>query len=192
MVVVACLLGSVAPAQAKTVNAGIGEFFFRADRVRVDPGDTVAWTNRGDVLHNVTSRRGAPERFRSADLESGQVFSRVFAKAGTYDYLCTIHPFQMSGSVQVGPDRVKPKVTGVKAKAGKRVRVSYRVSERSQVTVRLTRRGRTVKSVRTKKSVRGSSAQTLALPAAGSYRVSVTATDLEGNKTTARTSLSVD
>ena len=104
--------GSAAPAQAKTVNAGIGEFFFRADRVRVDPGDTVTWTNRGDVLHNVTSRRGAPERFASADLESGQAFSRVFAKAGTYDYLCTIHPFQMSGSVQVGPDRVKPKVTG--------------------------------------------------------------------------------
>ncbi|HEX5910590.1 MAG TPA: plastocyanin/azurin family copper-binding protein [Thermoleophilaceae bacterium] len=189
---ITCLLGVAAPAQAKTVNAGIGDFFFRADRVRVDPGDTVAWTNRGATLHNVTSRRGAPEPFRSSDLDSGQAFSRVFVKPGTYDYLCDIHPDQMRGTVQVGPDRTKPKVTGVRATAGRRVRVSYRVSERSRVTVRLIRRGRTVKSVRTRKPVSGSSAQRLALPAAGAYRVSVTATDLEGNTGTARTSLTVD
>ncbi len=191
MLAATCLLGLAAPAQAKTATAGIGDFFFRADRVRIDPGDTVTWTNRGAVLHNVTSRRGAPQAFRSGDLDSGQAYSHVFAKAGTYDYLCSIHPDQMRGTVQVGPDRVKPKVTGLRAKAGKRVRVSYRLSERARVTVKLTRRGRTVRSVRTRGAVSGSRSQTLALPASGSYRVVVTATDLAGNRGTARGSLSV-
>ena len=52
----------------------------------------------------------------------------------------------MDGVVQVGPDRVKPVVSRLSAKAGKAVRVAFRLSEDSRVTVRLTRRGKTVRS----------------------------------------------
>jgi plastocyanin len=179
---VVCLLGVAAPAQAKTVNAGIGEFLFRAERVRVEPGDAVTWTNRGDVLHNVTSRRGAPEPFRSADLESGQAFSRVFAKAGTYDYLCSIHPDQMRGTVQVGPDRVKPTVTGSAISSFKRLRVRLRLSERASVKVTVTRRGKVVRTLRGRRLAAGSRELSgKALPK-GTYRVRIQATDLEGNR----------
>jgi hypothetical protein len=57
--------------------------------------------------------------------------------------------------------------------------------------VRLTRRGRTVRSGRSKGPVAGFVTQYLKRPAAGTYRVVVTATDLAGNKGTARTSLTV-
>ena len=181
----------VAPAHAASQNVSIGEFFYRADRVRIDPGDSVTWTNQGEVLHTVTSRRGAPQAFNSGEVDSGQTFSRAFTKAGTYDYLCTLHPTQMSGVVQVGPDRVKPVVSRLSAKAGKTVRVAFRLSEESRVTIKFTRNGRTARTLRTRGAVSGSEAQRLKLPAAGRYRVVVTATDLGGNKRTARTSVTV-
>ena len=120
-----------APAHAASQNASIGDFFYRADRVRIEPGDSVTWTNRGQVLHTVTTSRGAPQRFDSGFVDSGQTFTRVFAMAGTYDYVCTLHPGQMAGVVQVGPDRVRPVVSRLSARAGKRVRVAYRLSEES-------------------------------------------------------------
>ena len=56
-----------APAHAASQSVSIGDFFYRADRARIDPGDSVTWTNRGEVLHTVTSRRGAPEGFNSGE-----------------------------------------------------------------------------------------------------------------------------
>lgn len=181
----------VAPAHAASQSVSIGDFFYRADRARIDPGDSVTWTNRGAVLHTVTSRRGAPEGFDSGNVDSGQTFTRVFPTAGAYNYVCTLHPGQMAGVVQVGPDRVKPVVSRLSAKAGKAVRVAFRLSEDSRVTVKITRRGKTVRSLRSRRVVSGSQARSLKRPAAGRYRVEVTATDLEGNRRTARTSVTV-
>ena len=182
MLAVTCLLGLTAPAQAKTVGVGLGDFFFRADRVRVEPGDTVTWTNRVPTLHNVTSRRGAPEPFRSSDLDAGQAYSRAFAKAGTYDYLCDIHPDQMRGTVQVGPDRVRPTVAGPVVSSHKRLRVRLRLSERASVRVTVTRRGKVVRTLRARRLAAGSRELSgKALPK-GSYRVRIQATDLEGNR----------
>ena len=176
------LLGPVASAQAATRNVAIGEFFFRADRVRVEPGDTVTWANRGGTLHNVTSRRGAPQSFRSGDLDPDQTFTRVFAQAGTYDYLCSIHPDQMRGTVQVGPDRTKPKVTRAIVSSFKRLRVRVGLSERSTVKVVVTRRGKVVRTLRGRRLAAGSRELSgKALPE-GVYRIRVEATDLAGNR----------
>lgn len=183
MLTLAVLPACTAVAQAKTQAVGIQEFFFRGDRVRIDPGDTVTWTNRGDVLHTVTSRRGAPQKFNSGFLDAGQVFSRAFTRPGTYDYLCTLHSSEMFGVVQVGPDRVKPVIGGVKARAGKSVRVAFRLSETSKVVARITRRGKLVRVLSKSRVTAGSRALTGSRSlAAGSYRVTVRATDLEGNK----------
>jgi plastocyanin len=50
------------------------------------------------VSHNVTSR-GAP-RFRSSPTKMTGTWSVRFAKAGTYRYVCTLHP-GMAGRVVV-------------------------------------------------------------------------------------------
>ena len=136
-----------APAHAASQSVSIGDFFYRADRVRIDPGDSVTWTNRGDVLHTVTSRRGAPEGFDSGNVDSGQTFTRAFAKAGTYDYVCTLHPGQMRRRRcrwgRTGSSRWS---AGCRPRRARRVRVAFRLSEDSRVTVKLTRRGKTVRT----------------------------------------------
>ena len=181
LVLAASFLSAV-PAQAATTNVTIGEFFFRAKSVRIEPGDTVTWANRGEVLHNVTSRRGAPQSFRSGDLDVGQTFSRLFARAGTYDYLCSIHPDQMRGTIQVGPDRTRPKVTRAVVSSSGRLRVRVGLSERATVKVVITRRGKVVRTLRGRRLAAGSRQLSgKALPK-GVYRIRVEATDLEGNR----------
>ncbi|MEJ7715547.1 MAG: hypothetical protein WKF40_07525 [Thermoleophilaceae bacterium] len=98
----------------------------------------------------------------------------------------------MEGVVQVGPDTIKPKVTRARAKVGKRLKVSFGLSERSSVVIRLTKGGRTLKTLRDKNLKRGSRSITTKLPKPGTYRISIQATDLEKNRSrTARAKLRV-
>lgn len=183
MAVVLLTLFVAAPAGgARTQNVQMGDFFYRAQRVRIDPGDSVTWTNAGEIAHTVTSRRGAPERVSSGVRDAGEAFTKMFIKPGTYDYVCTLHPGLMEGVVQVGPDTIKPKVMRPRARVGRRLKVSFGLSERSSVVVKITRQGQRVKTLRAKNLKRGSRSIATKLPTAGSYRVSIRATDLEKNR----------
>jgi plastocyanin len=71
---------------------------FNPASVRVSAGDTVTWTNNDSVGHDVTG-----DGFKSGDpggLQNGDTFKHTFPKAGTFDYVCTVHP-GMAGSVKV-------------------------------------------------------------------------------------------
>jgi plastocyanin len=64
----------------------------------VKAGDTVTWTNNDTVGHDVTG-----DDFGSGDpgaLQNGDTFEFTFEKAGTFDYVCTVHP-GMEGTVKV-------------------------------------------------------------------------------------------
>ena len=84
-------------ASAKTVT--LRDIAFSPKSLTVSRGATVTFRWRdGDTPHNVTSR-GA-KRFTSiATRESGSR-SRTFTKAGTYRYVCTLHP-GMAGRITV-------------------------------------------------------------------------------------------
>ena len=56
--------------------------------VTVRRGQRVTWVNRDPFPHTVTAR-GV---FDSGDVESGARWSHVPAKAGRWDYICTLHP----------------------------------------------------------------------------------------------------
>ncbi len=71
---------------------------FAPETVVVDVGDTVTWVNNGLGGHNARSTDGT---FRSPNLTAGASFSHTFTAAGTYDYLCSIHPSNMTGRVVV-------------------------------------------------------------------------------------------
>jgi plastocyanin len=91
-----------------------------------------------------------------------------------------------TGTFETGSlDTTRPRLRGVKAKkSGKRVKVSFRVSEQSVVTVRLARGGKTFK---TKKAAVGRSGSvTVAGLKPGRYAVRVSATDVAGNASSAR------
>ena len=84
-----------------------------------------------------------------------------------------------------GLDTTRPALRSVKAqRSGKRVRVSFRVSEQSVVVVRFSRGGKTVKTKQAAVSSRGS--VTVAGLKPGRYAVRVRATDVAGNASSSR------
>jgi plastocyanin len=86
-----------APASPNEVN--IDGFAFAPATLTVKAGTTVTWTNKDEDPHTVVDNGGA---FRSQALGSGGTYSFTFPAAGTFEYICSIHPF-MHGSVVVTP-----------------------------------------------------------------------------------------
>jgi plastocyanin len=92
---------AVVPAHAaasKTV--AVKNNAFAPSTVKVHKGDKVVfkWT-QGGVAHNVTPTSGAAGSATSS--KKGFTFAKTFAKAGTFKYICTIHPSQMKVTVKV-------------------------------------------------------------------------------------------
>jgi plastocyanin len=79
----------------------IKNFAFAPASLSVTAGTTVTWTNQDSDAHTVTSA-GTGGPLGSKALNTGDTFRFTFTKAGTYRYLCTIHPF-MTATVTVTP-----------------------------------------------------------------------------------------
>jgi len=87
---------------------------FIPNRMTVDPGDIIMWTNPDTVSHFVTGctpsawlKRGVPGvvecgggPFDSGIIMPGQTFSVRLTETGIYNYFCTAHPW-MEGAVIV-------------------------------------------------------------------------------------------
>ena len=70
-------------------------YAFQPQSITIDKGGTVTWTNQDSVVHDVKFSDA-----ESPDLKKGGTYSRTFDKAGTFDYICEIHP-TMKGTVIV-------------------------------------------------------------------------------------------
>jgi amicyanin len=96
-VLLACLL---APAAAWSDNAEqvrIDNFKFGPTQLKVGKGTLVTWTNQDDIPHSIViTALGAHSKVMDTD----QAFSFEFDKAGTYSYICGLHPF-MHGQIVV-------------------------------------------------------------------------------------------
>jgi hypothetical protein len=75
----------------------MGDLFFSPTSVTIAVGDTVTWTNDGQAPHNATADDGS---FHTPTIEHGQSASHTFSQAGTFSYICTIHP-NMKGTIRV-------------------------------------------------------------------------------------------
>ena len=71
-------------------------FAFNPGELSVTTGTTVTWTNNDDAPHSVKWS----ESDESDDLGKSDTYERTFDTAGTFDYICGIHP-NMTGSVTV-------------------------------------------------------------------------------------------
>jgi plastocyanin len=96
--------GSEAPADtaaaAPAEGAGavaIANFAFDPADVEVAAGTTVTWTNNDGTPHRVKAN---DDSFDSDDMSQGDTFEHTFDTAGTFDYICAIHP-SMKGTVTV-------------------------------------------------------------------------------------------
>lgn len=89
--------------------------------VTIDSGETVTWTNAGDVNHTVTayedgmpdgaayfasggfdSERAARDRITDGLIAAGEEYEHTFTTRGTYEYYCIPHESSdMIGTVRV-------------------------------------------------------------------------------------------
>jgi len=96
----AALLGATlgatsAPAPTATVH--IRGFAYVPATLHVVVGASVRFVNDDGEAHTVTS---SDRVFDSGGLDTGDAWTHVFSKAGTYSYFCALHPY-MKGSVVV-------------------------------------------------------------------------------------------
>lgn len=87
---------------AATHIVTVGDNFFSPSSLTIEVGDTVEWRNAsGGMSHNVTANNRSFESVTATSF----TFSQTFNTAGTFNYLCTIHPDTMNGviTVQGGP-----------------------------------------------------------------------------------------
>lgn len=91
---------AASPSSDETGTAGkaavsIENFAFNPASLTISAGTTVVWTNNDTAGHDVKS----PE-FTSPMMAEGQTFEYKFDKAGTYEYICGVHP-AMKGTIVV-------------------------------------------------------------------------------------------
>jgi plastocyanin len=77
---------------------GISEFLFGPEKLAIQVGQVVTWTNTDDSPHQVTVQ-GATT-LRTAVILKGQSAAVVFNDVGSYDYICGLHP-NMKGKIEV-------------------------------------------------------------------------------------------
>ena len=88
---------AAAPVAGNAVD--IDNFAFAPATLTVHAGSTVTWTNKDEEPHTVVADDGS---FHSPGMGSQATFSFTFPKAGTFQYICSIHPF-MRATVVVTP-----------------------------------------------------------------------------------------
>ena len=89
---------AIAPAAPVAGDAVMIEnFAFAPASLTVPVGSTVTWTNGDEEPHTVAANDGS---FHSPGLGAQGTYSFTFRTPGTFDYICSIHPF-MHGTVVV-------------------------------------------------------------------------------------------
>jgi plastocyanin len=76
----------------------ISDFKFTPASITIHVGDTITWVNNGPTDHTATDS-GV---FDTGLLHKGQSASHTFNQAGTFAYICTLHPFMHGTVVVVG------------------------------------------------------------------------------------------
>lgn len=84
-------------AAARAEKVEIVDFAYDPDPVTVQVGGKVTWLNQDSAPHTATAEEGS---FDTGTLEEGKLKSETFKRAGTYAYICEIHP-DMHGVVEV-------------------------------------------------------------------------------------------
>ena len=99
LAVVGCGGGAATtPSAVATTTVDLPKSYrFEPPAITVDSGATVTWTNHDEFTHNVTFDGEA-----ALVMKPGESVTRVFGDAGTFAYMCLLHPTEMRGSVVVG------------------------------------------------------------------------------------------
>jgi amicyanin len=97
----AAVLPAPAAQAATTHQVLMSGYAFSPRILTITAGDTVTWTNQDQAPHDVKTTSG-PASIHSPMLDKGSTWSHTFATAGTYGYVCTVHP-NMTAQLVVEP-----------------------------------------------------------------------------------------
>jgi len=92
MVVIGSRMAVAADAQVVIDN-----FTFSPTPLKVKVGTTVTWLNHDDIPHSIVC---PALQLKSHTLDTDETFAYTFEQAGTFDYMCGLHP-HMRGQVTV-------------------------------------------------------------------------------------------
>ena len=97
----ACLLAPAAPTMAapseEGANIKIDNFTFSPAKLTISKGTEVTWTNQDDIPHTIVLTAIG---VRSKTLDTDKTYTYRSEKAGTFAYICGLHP-HMHGQVVV-------------------------------------------------------------------------------------------
>lgn len=79
----------------ESASVNIQNFAFSPDALTIKLGTTITWINNDSAPHQIKSAT-----FNSDPLSQGNSFSFTFKNAGTFNYICSIHP-SMTGTIVV-------------------------------------------------------------------------------------------
>jgi amicyanin len=85
------------PAPQGGAAVAIADFKFSPATLTVPVDTTVTWTNNDGEPHTIAAKDGS---FHSPGMDTHGTYSFTFTTTGSYDYICSIHPF-MTGTVVV-------------------------------------------------------------------------------------------
>lgn len=97
------LLPSSAPPPVATNHVYVNDSYFSPQVISVKVGVQITWEQRGGITHDVVFTNTPGIQVRSPFLGRGSTFTWTFETAGTYHYLCDLHPNTMKGTVVVQP-----------------------------------------------------------------------------------------
>ena len=75
----------------------VDNFTFSPTPLTVKAGTTVTWVNHDDIPHSIVC---PALKVKSHPMDTDETFAYRFEQAGTYDYICGLHP-HMHGQVVV-------------------------------------------------------------------------------------------
>jgi PKD repeat protein len=87
ILILSCILFLPGPAQAVTHQVSIGDNFFSPNNLTINVGDTVHWSYSGSRMHDVTADNGSWSSPTSSNIN----FSRTFNSVEEVLYHCTVH-----------------------------------------------------------------------------------------------------
>jgi plastocyanin len=83
-------------ASAASYSVTMKGYAFSPASLSVPAGSTVTWTNQDSAPHDVKTTSG-PAAIHSPMLDKGESWSFTFTTAGSYGYVCTVHPNMTAG-----------------------------------------------------------------------------------------------
>jgi plastocyanin len=87
--------GSATPVATNQVDLP-RSYRFAPEAIQIKAGTSVTWTNNDNFTHTVKVEDGTDHK-----IDRGSSVTISFPKAGTYNYLCTLHSHDMKGQVIV-------------------------------------------------------------------------------------------